>query len=636
MFKHPFRKHFKKRRHLKKVVNEAHFGGASKEPVPSFVTFGLSAFGSLFLLFPILIGIIILGAFEIKYTNRFYPGVFVGGEKVSGQTYAEAFNHFKEKSEELKNNGLSVNFENLKGINKKVNIPMSVSGLTADNSVEYFTITGWEDDLQKAYKWGRGINVFRSSAQQFILLFTRKNFNFSTVVQKEALDSFLESELHSFLKKSVSAEFSFVNNKISISKEEIGEIINKEEVVNILIEKLVQFDTNITTFKIGEDTSVITQEDLKPFLNFVDDFSRKTNFIFQYKGYKWNIKGTKLATWFIPKKDKGISVNRIKLEGYFSDNVNRLIENPPRNSRFKIQNGKLVETVLGKTGNVINIEKIVQQMENIISEAEVNSNITNSIINIPIEIIQVEPKITKDTLLKYQIKDLVGEIRTNFTGSSADREHNIKIGVSAITGILIAPGEEFSTVASIGPVTEKEGYLKEMVIKENKTMKEFGGGLCQVATTLFRLALNAGLPITERVNHRFVVHYYDPPGLDATIYGPHPDFRFINDTGNYLLLQARVENKQVIMELYGRKDGRSVEISKPAMYDKIPAPATKYIKSGELLAGKTKCSEMPHDGVTTNVSYTVNYPDGIIKERNFKSIYQPWQKVCLIGTALVY
>jgi vancomycin resistance protein YoaR len=129
------------------------------------------------------------------------------------------------------------------------------------------------------------------------------------------------------------------------------------------------------------------------------------------------------------------------------------------------------------------------------------------------------------------------------------------------------------------------------------------------------------------------VHYYDPPGLDAAIYGPHPDLRFVNDTGNYLLLQARVEGQKVIMELYGRKDGRTVEISKPLMYNYVPAPAPNYIYTNELYSGQVKCTEMPHDGLTTSVMYTVNYPNGITKERNFKSFYQPWQKVCLIGTA---
>lgn len=631
MLKHPPRKHFKKKRYHKKGGYEIQ-GGKPKEPAPTFVIFGLTALGLFYFLIPVLLGIWVLVAFEIKHSERFFPRVLVGSETVSGQTYIEVLNHFREKAEELQKNGLSINFESSKGM-RKLNIPMSTAGLTSDNSIEYFALGDWENDLWRAYRWGHGTNIFRSLAQQITLLFTRKNFNFSATIQKEAVDSLIEDELRGFLKKSVPAEFLSINNKISISKEEVGEIINREEVINVLKEKLSKFDTTPMAFKAHEDTPTATQENLKLFLSFAESFAKK-NLVFKYQGHKWNIKGPKLVTWLTVKKGGGIGIDRAKLEDYFANTAANFIENPPRNSRFEVRNGKLIEVVSGKTGNVVNTDKAVQQIEKIISESEVSLNLQNNIIYIPIETIQVEPKVTKNTIEKYQIKNLVGKISTSFKGSSADREHNIKIGVAAITGMLIAPGEEFSTVSAIGPVSEKEGYVKELVIKENKTTKEFGGGLCQVATTLFRLILNTGLPITERVNHRFVVHYYDPPGLDATIYGPHPDLRFVNDTNNYLLLQARVENKQVIMEFYGRKDGRSVEISKPSLYNKIPAPETKYIQNGELPAGQTKCSETPHDGVTANVLYTVTYPDGTVKKRNFRSIYQPWQKICLVGTAL--
>ncbi|MBU0612049.1 VanW family protein [Patescibacteria group bacterium] len=632
MLKHPPHKHLKKKRHFKKGEAEKKASKA-KEPLPFFVAFGLSFFAFLLILLPILIGLVALGFFEAKYHDKFYPGVFVGGEKVGGKTYAEVFSYFEEKVEELKKNGFSVDFENLKGTKKKVVIPISTQGLTPDNSIEYFIINGWEKDLQKAYRWGHGINVFRSSIEQLTLLFTKKNFNFSSTLQKEAVDSLLEDELYGFLNKSTPAKFLSVNNKISVSREKIGEKINREEVIDVLKDKLSKFNMDPVTFRAYEDIPTITQEKLEPFLGFAEKIAKEVSLVFQYQKHKWNIKGTKLVIWLTVKGENEIGIDRIELEKYLTSTVSKFIENPPRNSRFEIQNGELVEVVSGKMGNVINTDKILEQIEKILSEERTSSSSEGRKIDILIETIETEPKITKDTIEKYQIKNLVGEMRTSFKGSSADREHNIKIGVAAVTGILIAPGEEFSTVDSIGHVSEKEGYVKELVIKENKTTKEFGGGLCQIATTLFRLALNAGLPITERVNHRFVVHYYDPPGLDATIYGPHPDLRFVNDTGGYLLLQARVEDKQVIMELYGRKDSRSVEISNPFLYNKIPAPSTKYVRSKDLPIGTTKCSETPHDGVTTNVLYTVNYPDGTFKEINFKSIYQPWQKVCLVGTA---
>lgn len=634
MFKHFKFRHFKKKRHIKKGEYE-NSKIIKKEPIPFFITFGVSAFGLLYFFVPLLLGLLVLGDFEIKYNNRFYPGVFVAGESVGGKTYEETLNHFKEKFDLLKKDGINLNLENFKEVKKEVNIPMTTSGLTSDNSIDYFTIGDWESELKNAYKWGHESNIFKNIGQQFSLLFSEKYFYFPVTIQKEAIDSLIDNELNNFFRKSVSAGFILMDNKISISKEEVGEDINKEEVLNIYKDKLSKFDITPILINTHEDIPEVTQKSLEPYLNNAQNISKKINLVFQYNGYKWNINGPKLITWLTIKKEGSLGINRIKLEEYFLNTISKSIVNPPRNSRFKIQDGKIIEVVSGRAGNAIDIEKVIEQLEKIVSEPEVNLDVSKKTIYIQIETVRVEPKVTKDTIEKYQIKDLVGEIRTNFDGSSSDREHNIKIGVSTITGVLIAPGEEFSTVSSIGPVTGKEGYVKELVIKENKTTKEYGGGLCQVATTLFRLALNAGLPITERQNHRFVVHYYDPPGLDATIYGPHPDFRFVNDTGNYLLLQARVENKHVIMELYGRKDNRTIEISKPIVYNKIPAPPTKYIQDLGLSVGQTKCTEAPHDGVTTDVLYTVNYPDGTIKKKNFKSIYQPWQKVCLVGAMLL-
>ncbi|MES2023862.1 MAG: VanW family protein [Patescibacteria group bacterium] len=606
------------------------------EPVPIFIRIGLLIFGWGLILLPIFLGIWLIGSYEIKYSYRFYPGILVGGESVGGMTYDEALNHFKEKADELRKEGLNLRLESSKGI-QQINIPMLATGLTSDNYTEYFSIDNWEDNLRQAYQWGHGINILDDIREQSVLIFGNKNFNFPATTQREAVKSLLDNEISGSFETGIPAKFLSTKNDISISEEKTGEIINKEEIINILENKLSSFDSAPAIFKTTIDIPKVTKADLEPFLDFAKSFSKNGSLVFQYQKHEWKIKGPKIANWLTIKKENGkenkINIERSMVENYLADTVAQFIDNPPQNSRFEMRNGKLVEITAGFSGNIINADKAMQDIENKISEAEININNTNNTIYLPIETIQVEPKVTKDTIEKYKIKDLVGKIRTNFTGSTAGREHNIKIGVSAVNGVLIAPGEEFSTVSAIGPVTSKEGYVKELVIKQDKTTKEYGGGLCQVATSIFRLALNAGLPVTERQNHRFVIHYYEP-GLDATIYGPHPDFRFVNDTGHYLLLQGRVENKEVIMELYGQKDGRSVKISKPNLYNKIPAPPTKYIQTAELPIGETKCSETPHDGVSASVLYDVNYPNGITKSKIFRSVYQPWQKVCLVGTAL--
>ena len=145
------------------------------------------------------------------------------------------------------------------------------------------------------------------------------------------------------------------------------------------------------------------------------------------------------------------------------------------------------------------------------------------------------------------------------------------------------------------------GYLPELVIKNNKTIPEFGGGLCQVSTTMFRTALLAGLPILERRPHAYRVRYYDwpyGPGVDATVYQPHPDLRFKNDTKHYILIQTRIVGTRLYFDFYGTKEKEG----------RIVRPVILWSKS---------------DGSMATVFTRQIIKNGrIVKEEQFKSIYK--------------
>jgi vancomycin resistance protein YoaR len=113
------------------------------------------------------------------------------------------------------------------------------------------------------------------------------------------------------------------------------------------------------------------------------------------------------------------------------------------------------------------------------------------------------------------------------------------------------------------------------VIKNNKTEPEFGGGICQVSTTVFRVAINSGLEITARRNHAYPVSYYNPQGMDATVYVPRPDLRFINDTPGYILIQTKIEGTKLTFQFYGTDDGRKIEIIGPKILEKNPDGSMK-------------------------------------------------------------
>ena len=191
--------------------------------------------------------------------------------------------------------------------------------------------------------------------------------------------------------------------------------------------------------------------------------------------------------------------------------------------------------------------------------------------------------------------------------------------------------QEDRLVKALGAVDESHGYLPELVIKEGKTIPEFGGGLCQVATTLFRAALATGLPITERQNHSYRVSYYEPAGTDAAVYDPQPDVRFINDTGNYVLIQTRTAKNDLYFEFWGVKDGRQATTTAPTIFNITKPDPQKTIVTTDLKPGEKKCTEKAHNGADAFFDYTVTYLNGTVKQKRFKSHYVPWQAVCMVG-----
>lgn len=231
------------------------------------------------------------------------------------------------------------------------------------------------------------------------------------------------------------------------------------------------------------------------------------------------------------------------------------------------------------------------------------------------------------------IREMLGYGTSNFAGSPTNRRKNIATGIGKLNGLVIAPGEELGLIEHLLPFDASGGWLQELVIKGTRTVPEYGGGLCQVGTTVFRSVMGAGLPVTQRQNHSFRVRYYEPAGTDATLYDPAPDFKFVNDTQQHAVLIGKVVGDIARFELWGTRDGRVQEQSKVKVLAQTPPPAAKLVETSALAEGQKTCFEKPVAGAVTSFDYTITYPDGTVKEQNFRSHYKPWQEQCLIGKA---
>lgn len=191
----------------------------------------------------------------------------------------------------------------------------------------------------------------------------------------------------------------------------------------------------------------------------------------------------------------------------------------------------------------------------------------------------IPAKVSRDTITELGIHDVIAEGKTNFRGSPKNRIFNIHRAIEQYDGVVIAQGEEFSFVDYLGEVDGEHGYLPELVIKNNKTEPEFGGGICQVSTTVFRAAILAGLEITERKNHAYPVQYYKPYGMDATIYIPRPDLKFKNNTPGSILILPKIVGTELTITFYGTKDGRTTTVDGPHILESNPDGSMRTIFS---------------------------------------------------------
>jgi len=583
----------------------------------------------------IILALISAGIFGYYYSDKFYPHTYINSVAVGGMTYAEAKARIGTALENIGKNGFDLEFVR-ENKTKKVNIPALVTGFTSDTVVEYFFLENTEEAIKKAYDWGREPSFFVRWYKRISSLFFKKTLTLAYSIQKESVSSLLERELNGFLSGPQNAEFRESGGKMIVSEGKFGADIDREKVMEEMSRTISNAGAKDLGFEVNLIPPPITAEDLKLKLDFANSLMGSVDLKFRNGPYWWRARGPILAGWLTINKANGdkLEINSDKLKNFISKDIDPFIEGKMVNSRFEMKNGKLTETVPGKAGVEVNLNKLKNDIEkelDIIYQNYGGKNIKPKTLAVDIILEEVPSRITKETVEQYKITDLIGKAQTSFAGSSASRISNIKLGTSKLNGILIAPGEEFSAVEAIGAVNEEEGYKKEFVIKMDKSVEEFGGGLCQIATTLFRLALDTGLSVTERQNHSYVVGYYGP-GLDATIYGPHPDLRFVNDTGNYILLQGIVENGNLTFELYGRKDGRKVTISEPRIRDKISPPDTKYILTADLPLAQKKCTERRREGLTAEADYRVEYADSSVHEQTFVSEYRPWQEVCLFGT----
>lgn len=234
----------------------------------------------------------------------------------------------------------------------------------------------------------------------------------------------------------------------------------------------------------------------------------------------------------------------------------------------------------------------------------------------------IEPELDR-AVVKEKVQ-LIGRFTTTTTNNS-DRNENIRLASGKINNLVIKPGEEFSMNDVTGPRSEADGYKPAGAIVNGKLVEEFGGGVCQVSTTLYNALIESGLETTERFSHSLEPSYVTP-GEDAMVSYPGADLKFKNNSKSSVVILFSFESNQLTASLYGipvLDEGVTIEMRSETT-GVIAIPKPEYQEDPSLKYGEEKIITQGREGkkVTT---YLVTKKNGVLVSEEFfhTSIYKP-------------
>jgi len=218
-----------------------------------------------------------------------------------------------------------------------------------------------------------------------------------------------------------------------------------------------------------------------------------------------------------------------------------------------------------------------------------------------------------------------------FFGGDANRIHNVQLVSHLVDKKLIAPGATFSFNETTGERSAAKGFREAPVIINGELETGLGGGVCQVSTTVFNAAYEAGLPITARTNHALYISHY-PLGRDATVNYPDVDLKFVNDTGHWMLLRTWVSSSSLTVALYGTPQHRRVESEAEPLRVVAPPPVQKT-DDPNLLVGQAVVDDPGVPSQATSVERKVYSSSGkLMSDQTWTSSYRAEPKLVRVGT----
>ena len=342
-----------------------------------------------------------------------------------------------------------------------------------------------------------------------------------------------------------------------------------------------------------------------------------------YGETRWRLPRSRIASLLSLPKDGAtrIAIAGPGAETYF-ERLRKTVERDPVDAGFALGKGNLPRVVPAKDGIILDVPATAKAL---LAAAGASTQ--------RVAQLAVRPVAAERTTAEAAAMGITGVVGTYATtyGGIPNRLYNVALVARLIDDKLIAPGDTFSFNGTTGERNASTGFREAPVIINGELQTGIGGGVCQVSTTTFNAAYEAGLQIDERWNHALYISHY-PLARDATVNYPDQDLKFTNDTGKWLWLRTFVGSGSLTVTLYGMPQNRKVEsTSSPLSY--AAAPKVKKIKDPTLPKGKSVVESTGTPARYTSAHRLVYDADGkLLHDDVWRSSYVSEPKVVRVGT----
>ncbi len=559
---------------------------------------------------------------EIHYFNTAYPNTFLGSINVSGKNRREIENIITQEAQNRQEKTLSFSINKSKYISIKL-----------DKNLLTYDIQKTTDQVMNDGHTGTILERLKNQVMAFN---TQKKIKPVYNFDNFTFDTLLADSIRIYEKPVIETQLIYTSTGPALSPSKPGLEADRDQAL-AKVYKYLNFEepTGVIELQLEEKNPRTTRENSQDVLALAKQALSRPITLFspEIPDKTWTLEAPEIYDFLEIKYDQDLQKPKLRLADYkvasYSAQFSSLVKKEAKEAKYETVGSKIVVFEPSQDGRELDTEKLTLQLTQALFSAAPNNRI-----ELPLK--TVKPALAFNTLNQYGIKEIIATGKSHFQGSSPARIHNIETAAQKLNGTLIKSGEVFSMYKAIGNIEKTTGFEDSYVIKNGRTVVGVGGGVCQVSTTLFRAALNAGFKINERHPHSYRVKYYEqdaPPGFDAAIFFPQTDFKFTNNTDNYALIQTKIDKStsELTFNIYGVKDGRNVEFSSTETTNQIEPPKEVRIVDATIPKGITRQTEYAAQGSDITFTRKVTKNGKEISNDKFTSHYYPWQAVFLIG-----